>query len=33
MGLGIDDGVRLHAARISDIQRPEMAVEFQLCKL
>ncbi|WP_445172203.1 hypothetical protein [Microcoleus sp.] len=28
IGLGIDDGVRLHAARICDIQRQEMAVEF-----
>ena len=30
--LGIDEGVRLHAARICDIQREEMAVEFQLSK-
>jgi len=32
IGLGIDEGVRLHAARICDIQREEMAVEFQLSK-
>jgi len=33
IGLGIDEGVRLHAARICDIQREEMAVEFQLSLL
>jgi len=33
IGLGIDEGVRLHAARICDIQREEMTVEFQLSKL
>jgi len=33
IGLGIDEGVRLHAARICDIQREEMAVEFELSKL
>ena len=33
IGLGIDEGVRLHAARICDIQREEMVVEFQLSKL
>ena len=31
--LGIDEGVRLHAARICDLQREEMAVEFRLSKL
>jgi len=33
IGLGIDEGVRFHAARICDIQREEMTVEFQLSKL
>jgi hypothetical protein len=33
IGLGIDDGVRLHAARICDTQRQEMAVEFRLSQL
>ena len=33
IGLGIDEGVRLHAARICDIQREEMAVEYELSKL
>jgi hypothetical protein len=33
IGLGIDEGVRFHAARICDIQREEMVVEFQLSKL
>ena len=33
IGLGIDEGVRLHAARICDFQREEMAVEFELSKL
>jgi transposase len=33
IGLGIDEGVRLHAARICDIQLEEMTVEFQLSKL
>jgi len=33
IGLGIDEGVRFHAARICDIQREEMTVEFQLSLL
>jgi len=33
IGLGIDEGVRLHAARICDLQREELAVEFRLSKL
>ncbi|MEG4198599.1 IS110 family transposase [Microcoleus sp. Pol12A5] len=33
IGLGITDELRLHAARIYDIQREEMALEFQLSKL
>ena len=33
IGLGIDEGVRLHAARICDIQREEMVLEFELSKL
>jgi len=33
IGLGINEGVRLHAARICDIQREEMAVEYELSKL
>ncbi|MEG4323666.1 MULTISPECIES: transposase [unclassified Microcoleus] len=33
IGLGITDEVRLHAARICDLQREEMALEFQLSKL
>jgi len=33
VGLGIDESVRLHAARVCDIQREEMTVEFQLSKL
>jgi hypothetical protein len=33
IALGIDEGVRLHAARICDIQREEMTVEFQLSLL
>lgn len=33
IGLGIDEGVRFHAARICDIEREEMVVEFQLSLL
>jgi hypothetical protein len=33
IGLEIDEGVRLHAARICDFQHEEMAVEFELSKL
>jgi len=33
IGLGIDEGVRLHAARICDLQREELTVEFRLSKL
>ncbi|MEG4319744.1 MULTISPECIES: transposase [unclassified Microcoleus] len=33
IGLGITDEVRRHAARICDLQREEMALEFQLSKL
>jgi hypothetical protein len=33
IGLGITDELRRHAARICDIQREEMALEFQLSKL
>ena len=33
IGLGITDEVRRHAARICDLQREEMAIEFELSKL
>jgi hypothetical protein len=33
IGLGITNEVRLHAARICDLQREEMAIEFELSKL
>ena len=33
IGLGITDEVRRHAARICDIQREEMVLEFELSKL
>ncbi|MEG4841268.1 IS110 family transposase [Microcoleus sp. B9-D4] len=33
IGLGITDEVRLHAARICNLQREEMAIEFELSKL
>ena len=33
IGLGINDEVRRHAARICDLQREEMTIEFELSKL
>ena len=33
IGLGITDEVRSHAARICDLQREEMTIEFELSKL